>query len=60
MKLSKTQFIFGLIALNIALDQISKFLVRAYVTPYETTALIGDKIYINQCRKFWSLFKFRK
>ncbi|MDW5287389.1 signal peptidase II [Formosa sp. PL04] len=42
MKISRTQFILGLIAINIALDQISKFLVRAYVTPYETTELIGN------------------
>ncbi|PNW29994.1 signal peptidase II [Formosa algae] len=42
MKLSRTQFIVGLIAINIALDQISKFLVRAYVTPYETTELLGN------------------
>ena len=47
MKLSRTQFILGLITLNIALDQISKFFVRANVTPYKTTQLIGDKFILT-------------
>lgn len=47
MKLSRTQFILGLITINIALDQISKFVVRAYVTPYKTTELIGDKFILT-------------
>ncbi|QDO92889.1 signal peptidase II [Formosa sediminum] len=47
MKLTRTTYIIGLIALNIALDQISKFIVRAYVTPYETTELLGDKFILT-------------
>ncbi|MGJ5641839.1 signal peptidase II [Formosa sp. S-31] len=47
MKLSRTAFILALIALNIALDQISKVLVRLYVTPYKTTELIGDKFILT-------------
>ncbi|MFB9053370.1 signal peptidase II [Formosa undariae] len=47
MKLSRTPFILGLIALNIALDQISKFAVRAYVTPYKSTELLGDKFILT-------------
>lgn len=42
MKLSRTPFILAIIAINIVLDQVSKILVRLYVTPYETTELIGD------------------
>lgn len=42
MKLSRTAFIVLLIVFNIAIDQISKFLVRVYVTPFSETPIIGD------------------
>ncbi|CDF78004.1 lipoprotein signal peptidase [Formosa agariphila KMM 3901] len=47
MKLSRTQFILGLIAINIALDQISKYVVRANVTPHKVTELIGDSFILT-------------
>ncbi|WP_250435068.1 signal peptidase II [Hanstruepera flava] len=42
MKLSRTAFIFVLIVFNIAIDQISKVIVRANVTPKSETEIIGD------------------
>ena len=42
MKLSRTAFIVLLIVFNIAIDQISKFLVRVNVTPFSETPIIGD------------------
>ncbi|GAA3780242.1 signal peptidase II [Corallibacter vietnamensis] len=41
MKLSRNALISILIIVSIALDQISKVLVRLYVTPYQETELIG-------------------
>jgi len=40
--LSRSKLIILLIVLNIALDQISKYLVRTYVVPYKETKLLGD------------------
>ena len=42
MKLSRTAFISLLIIVNIAIDQISKFWVRANVEPYSEASIIGD------------------
>lgn len=42
MKLSRSAFIIVLIVFNVALDQISKFLVRVYVETHEIINLIGD------------------
>jgi len=42
MKLSRSTFIVLLIIFNIALDQVSKVLVRLYVTPYEESSIIGN------------------
>lgn len=42
MKLSRTAFIALLIIFNIAIDQISKVLVRAKVVPKSETSIIGD------------------
>lgn len=42
MKLSRTVKILLLIAANIAADQLSKFWVRANVTPNTETSIIGD------------------
>ncbi len=42
MKLSRTAFIVLLIVFNIAIDQISKIIVRAQVTPFSETPIIGD------------------
>ena len=42
MKLSRNTFIILLIVINIALDQITKILVRLYVTPGSETPIIGD------------------
>lgn len=42
MKLSRTAFIVLLIVFNIAIDQISKIIVRAKVTPFSETPIIGD------------------
>ncbi|WP_066223842.1 signal peptidase II [Formosa haliotis] len=47
MKIQRTAGILGLIVLNIALDQISKFIVRANVTPHKVTELIGDKFILT-------------
>lgn len=47
MKFSRTLSIISIIVVNIALDQISKVLVRQYVTPYKTTELIGDKFILT-------------
>ncbi|PNQ73948.1 signal peptidase II [Hanstruepera neustonica] len=42
MKLSRTAFIVLLIVFNIAIDQISKIIVRAKITPFSETPIIGD------------------
>lgn len=42
MKLSRTAGIILLVIVNIALDQISKFIVRAQVEPYSETPIIGE------------------
>jgi len=42
MKLSRTTGIFLLIAFNIAIDQISKIIVRANISPRERINVIGD------------------
>ena len=42
MKLSRTVFIALLIIFNIAIDQISKVLVRANVNPFSEDSIIGD------------------
>jgi len=42
MKLNRNVFIIGLIIFNIVLDQVSKFLVRAYVIPKSETPILGD------------------
>jgi len=42
MKLNRNIFIIGLIVFNIILDQVSKFLVRAYVIPRSETSILGD------------------
>lgn len=42
MKLSRTAFIVLLIVFNIAIDQISKIIVRTHVTPKSETPIIGD------------------
>ncbi|NOY48432.1 MAG: signal peptidase II [Chlorobi bacterium] len=42
MKLSRSAFIIVLIIVNIALDQISKVLVRTYVVAKSQTEIIGD------------------
>jgi len=41
MKLSRNLFIVTLIIFNIGIDQISKFIVRAKVTPYSQDSIIG-------------------
>lgn len=42
MKPTRTVFIIILIVANIAIDQISKFIVRAQVIPFSETEIIGD------------------
>jgi len=42
MKLSRTAFIIVIITFNIAIDQISKILVRANVIPRTESSIIGD------------------
>lgn len=42
MKLSRTAYIIILIAINIALDQISKIIVRQSVIPHSQSEIIGD------------------
>lgn len=42
MKLSRTTWIILLIVFNIAIDQITKFIVRADVIPGSQTPIIGD------------------
>lgn len=42
MKLSRTAFIVILVVLNIAIDQISKIIVRTQVVPGSETPIIGD------------------
>lgn len=42
MKLSRTAFIVILIVFNIAIDQISKIIVRAQVIPGSETDILGD------------------
>ena len=42
MKLSRNLFIVILIIFNIGIDQISKFIVRAKVTPYSQDTIIGE------------------
>lgn len=42
MKLSRTLGIILLIVANIAIDQISKVIVRAQVSPFSETPIIGD------------------
>ena len=42
MKMSRTVFIILLIVLNIAIDQISKIIVRAQVIPGSESEIIGD------------------
>lgn len=42
MKLSRSAFIIVLIVVNIAIDQISKFLVRNHVIPHKETELLGN------------------
>ena len=42
MKFSRNVGIILLVIVNIALDQISKFIVRAKVDPYSETPIIGD------------------
>jgi len=42
MKPTRTVFIVILIVANIAIDQISKFIVRAQVIPFSETEIIGD------------------
>lgn len=42
MKLSRTAFIIVLIVFNIAIDQISKIIVRAQVIPGSETDILGD------------------
>ena len=42
MKLSRTAFIIVIIIFNIAIDQISKILVRANVEPYSEAPIVGD------------------
>jgi len=48
MKLSRSIFIILLIIVNIALDQISKFWIRANVETNETINLIGDKFIMTK------------
>jgi len=48
MKLSRSVFIIVLIVVNIALDQISKVLVRMYVTYNEIIPLIGDYLIMTK------------
>lgn len=47
MKLSRNNFIILLIVINIALDQITKILVRLYVTPGSETPIIGDSFTLH-------------
>jgi len=42
MKLSRNLFIVSLIIFNIGIDQISKFIIRAKVTPYSQDSIIGE------------------
>jgi signal peptidase II len=42
MKLSRTAFIVILVVFNIALDQVSKVMVRANVEPHSQASIIGD------------------
>ena len=48
MKLSRSVLIILLIIVNVALDQISKFWVRANVEYHETINLIGDKFIMTK------------
>jgi len=48
MKLSRSTFIILLIIVNIALDQISKVLVRMYVAYNEIIPLIGDYLIMTK------------
>ena len=48
MKLSRSVLIILLIIINVALDQISKFWVRANVEYHETINLIGDKFIMTK------------
>ncbi|GGH41126.1 lipoprotein signal peptidase [Mangrovimonas yunxiaonensis] len=47
MKLSRSVFIIGLIVFNIAIDQISKVIVRATVTPYQESDIIGKYLILT-------------
>jgi len=48
MKLSRTASIILLIAANIAIDQISKFIVRAKIAQYEVIELIGEAFILTK------------
>ncbi|WP_299397963.1 signal peptidase II [uncultured Gelidibacter sp.] len=48
MKLSRTASIILLIVANIAIDQISKFIVRAKIAQYEVIELIGDAFILTK------------
>ncbi|RIA10734.1 signal peptidase II [Flavobacteriaceae bacterium MAR_2010_72] len=47
MHLSRNLSIILLIASNIAVDQISKFIVRANVTPYQESEILGSYLTLN-------------
>lgn len=48
MKLSRTLSIILLIVANIAIDQISKFIVRAKIAQYEVIELIGESFILTK------------
>ncbi|TDU43840.1 signal peptidase II [Gelidibacter sediminis] len=48
MKLSRTLSIILLIVANIAVDQISKFIVRAKIAQYEVIELIGESFILTK------------
>lgn len=48
MKLSRTVSIILLIVANIAIDQISKFIVRAKIAQYEVIELIGEAFILTK------------
>ncbi|TXE06796.1 signal peptidase II [Gelidibacter salicanalis] len=48
MKLSRTASIILLIVANIAIDQISKFIVRAKIAQYEVIELIGEAFILTK------------
>ncbi|HMC01738.1 MAG TPA: signal peptidase II [Flavobacteriaceae bacterium] len=48
MKLSRSVFIIVLVIINIALDQVSKILVRIYVVYNEIIPLIGDYLIMTK------------